>query len=104
MQAHNAAVAETQSDAARLEARTGAGVLGALGAAVGLALLGTGVIAHRMTRSLRSLSAATSAVESGSFKQPIVVDARDEIGDLARSFNAMAARLHQLDETKREFF
>ncbi len=104
MQMRNVAAADAQADAARLEARTWAGVLVALGAAVGLALLGTGIIAHRMTRSLRTLSAATGAVEAGSFREPIPVDAEDEIGELARSFNTMASRLHQMDETKREFF
>jgi signal transduction histidine kinase len=104
MQATQGAVLTAQADAARLEARTWTGVLVALGAAVGLALLGTAVIAQRMTRSLGTLSAATTAVAAGSFCEPIPVTGADEIGDLGRSFNTMTARLRKMDETKQEFF
>jgi len=36
--------------------------------------------------------------------EPIDDSARDEIGALARAFNAMAAQLRRMDETKEEFF
>jgi signal transduction histidine kinase len=97
-------VISAQAEARRLEARTWTGVVIALAAAVSLALVGTWLIAFRMTRSLRRLSKATAAVAAGSFREPIPVDATDEIGALARSFNSMAAQLRQLDDTKEEFF
>jgi signal transduction histidine kinase len=100
---HARAVA-AQAEAARLEARTWTVVLVALGAAVGLALLGTGFIAYRMTRSLGTLSAATAEVAAGSFRRPLPVESRDEIGRLARSFNSMVAQLRQMEGTKEEFF
>jgi signal transduction histidine kinase len=103
-EARHAAILRAQADAARLEAQTWAGVLAALGAALGLALLGTAVVSHRITRSLRALADATKAVEAGSFREPIAIGGRDEIGDLGRSFNRMAARLRRMDETKQEFF
>jgi signal transduction histidine kinase len=62
------------------------------------------VLAYGITRSLRRLSAATTAVAAGSYREPIPDAARDEIGALARSFNAMAAQLRRIDETKEEFF
>jgi signal transduction histidine kinase len=96
-------VVDAQAEAARLEARTWTGVLLALGAAVVLALVSTAMLAHRITRSLRRLSAATTAVAAGSYREPIP-EARDEIGGLARSFNAMAAQLRRIDETKEEFY
>ena len=99
-----ARVVGAQAEAARLEARTWTGVLLALGAAVALALVGTAVLAYRITRSLRQLSAATTAVAAGSYREPIPDAARDEIGGLARSFNAMAAQLRRIDETKEEFY
>jgi two-component system, NtrC family, sensor histidine kinase GlrK len=99
-----ARVLRAQAEVARLEARTWTGVVVALAAAVSLALVVTALIALRITRSLRHLSAATSAVAAGSFREPLPVDGHDEIGVLARSFNAMAARLRQLDEMKEEFF
>ena len=102
--ATHARVLRAQAEVARLETRTWTGVVVALAAAVGLALLATALIALRITRSLRRLSEATSAVAAGSFREPIAADGRDEIGVLARSFNAMAAQLRQLDELKEEFF
>jgi signal transduction histidine kinase len=91
-------------EAARLERRTWRGVLVGLGAAACLALAGSGIVAFRMTRSLRRLSVATRAVADGSFSAPIAVRARDEVGDLARSFNTMAHQLRQVDEMKEDFF
>jgi signal transduction histidine kinase len=93
-----------QREAARLEQRTWTGVIVGLAAAVGLALAGSGIVAFRMTRSLRRLSVATRAVADGSFSTPIAARGRDEVGDLARSFNSMAQQLRQIDEMKEEFF
>jgi signal transduction histidine kinase len=91
-----------QAEAARLEAHTWTVVLVALAAALGLALLGTAVIAHRLTRSLRALSDATTALATGEFR-PLPVEGRDEVAALARAFNAMAERLRELDELKEGF-
>src|SRR5712691_11499867 len=99
-EATHAAVQAAQADAARLETRTWAGVLIALVAALGVALLGTALIALRLTRSLRKLSTATAAVAAGSFREPLKVQCHDEVADLARSFNAMAERLREMDELK----
>ena len=104
MAATHTRVLAAQAEAARLEARTWTAVMVALGAAVGLALLGTAVIAQRMTRSLDLLSSATAEVAAGAFREPIAIQSRDEIGALARSFNSMASQLRQMEETKREFF
>ena len=53
---------------------------------------------------LGTLSAATAAVAAGSFEEPIAVESKDEVGELARSFNAMARELRRMEETKEEFF
>ena len=103
-QATYARVLRAESEVARLEHRTWNGVIVALPTALVLALLATAVIALRITRSLRRLSAATAAVATGSFREPIPVGGRDEVAVLARSFNAMADRLHKHDELKEEFF
>lgn len=102
-EATHAAALAAQADAARLEARTWAGVLIALAAALGVALLGTAIIALRLTRSLRVLSTATADVSAGSFREPIKIEGNDEVADLARAFNAMAERLRELDELKQAF-
>ncbi len=41
---------------------------------------------------------------AGSFEEQIVVDTKDEVGALARSFNTMARELRRMEETKEEFF
>ncbi len=104
MAATHTRVLAAQAEAARLESRTWTAVLIALTAAVCLALLGTAVVAQRMTRSLALLSSATAEVAAGAFREPIVVESRDEIGALARSFNSMASRLREMDDMKRDFF
>jgi signal transduction histidine kinase len=104
MAATHTRVLAVQAETARLEARTWTAVLVALCAAVGLALLGAAILAHRMTRSLDLLSSATAEVAAGAFREPIAVRSRDEIGSLAQSFNSMGSQLHRMEETRQEFF
>src|SRR5262245_806909 len=91
-----------QASASRLEVRTWTIVLGSLGAAFAVALAGAAVIVNRLTRSLRELSAATAAVAEQAYR-PVAVEGRDEVAALARSFNAMAERLRELDQLKEGF-
>ncbi len=104
MTATRAQVIAAQTEAARLEARTWTIVLLAVSAAVGLALLGAAVVARRMTRSLHRLSSATAEIAASAFRDPIMIESRDEIGALAESFNSMASQLRQAEEAKQEFF
>jgi signal transduction histidine kinase len=97
------AARSAQREAARLESRTWTGVLVALGAAVGLAFLAAAVIVLRLTRSLRALSIATSAVATGSFREPVKVEGRDEVAALGLAFNRMAERLQEIDRLKETF-
>jgi signal transduction histidine kinase len=99
-----AALEHARHEAARLEERTWTMVVGALIAAVSAALAGTAAIAVRGTRALRRLRAATASVAEGSFREPVPIETRDEIGDLARSFNSMAVRLHEAETMKEEFY
>src|SRR5437660_12888397 len=92
------------ADAPRLDNSTWSGVRLALGAAVDSELVGIVLTAHRLTQSLQKLSAATAAVAAGSFEEPIAVEGRDEVGQLARSFSAMARELRRMEDTKEEFF
>ncbi|MGH7334770.1 MAG: ATP-binding protein [Candidatus Rokuibacteriota bacterium] len=100
----DAAVKNALAEATRLERRTWTWVMASLGMAVVLALVGSGLVAFRLTRSLRRLSVATRALAEGSFRTPIKISDRDEVGELARSFNAMAQQLRQIDAMKEEFF
>ncbi len=98
----HAAAFAAQADTARLEGRTWTIVLGSLGAAFGVALAGAALIAHRLTRRLRELSVATTAVAERAYR-PVAVEGRDEVAGLARAFNAMAERLRELDQLKEGF-
>jgi len=104
MAATRARVLAAHAEAARLEARTWSTVLIALGVAVGLALLGTAIIAGRITRSLDRLSSATAEIAANEFHEPVAIEGRDEIAALARAFNSMASRLREVEEEKQGFF
>ncbi|MFQ5768025.1 MAG: ATP-binding protein, partial [Acidobacteriota bacterium] len=54
-------------------------------------------------RPVKDLRAATVALSRGEFDRRIDVRRHDELGDLARAFNEMAARLQELDELKSGF-
>lgn len=103
MDAIHVAGLRAQADAARVESRTWAGILAAFGAAVLLVLVGSALLSVRLTRSLRAVSAATASLAGGRFDETVPVRGDDEIADLARSFNLMAARLRELDELKASF-
>lgn len=87
-----------------LRSKTWKAVASAMIVAVLAALAGTAIIAIRMTRSLTRLSDATKAVAEGKFHEPLSIDTQDEIGALAKSFNAMAARLREIDAMKEKFY
>lgn len=71
--------------------------LGAGGAAL---LLGV-VLVRQITGPLRRLSGAARRVAEGDLAQRVPATTRDEIGELAQSFNAMAEALAQQEEARR---
>jgi signal transduction histidine kinase len=99
-----AALGQARSEIEALRSRTWKAVTTAMILAVLAALAGTAVIAIRMTRLLSRLSDATKAVAEGAFHAPLSIDSKDEIGELAKSFNSMAARLREIDEMKEKFY
>lgn len=98
------AAGEAIQRARDLERRTWTAVLVALVLSVAAALGGTAWVAIRLTRSLRVLSAATHDVAMGAFREPLRVETRDEIAELAGDFNRMAAQLRKVETMKEEFF
>ena len=76
----------------RSAARRGTMVL-LIAAALGLAT--AGVITARLTRSLEQLAAAAGAVAEGELGRRVDVYADDEIGRVARAFNAMTDSLRR---------
>jgi signal transduction histidine kinase len=60
------------------------------------------LLAHGMVLPLRQMAAATRAMAGGDYRQRVTATAQDEVGSLARSFNAMAARLEETELQRRE--
>jgi len=58
-----------------------------------LGLLGAAILARRITRPLHRLVEGTVRIAKGDFSQAMVDTSRDEVGDLARSFNEMTGQL-----------
>ncbi len=59
-------------------------------------------LAHGMVLPLRQMVAATRAMAGGDYRLRVTATAQDEVGSLARSFNAMAARLEETELQRRE--
>ena len=70
-----------------------------LAGAVGLAL--GGALAYGLTRPLNQLTAATRGIARGDFAQRVSASSNDEIGELARSLNGMAAALQDAERQRR---
>ena len=82
---------------ARIPALVSAAVAG------GLALGMVQLLAHGMTSPLREMAKAASAMSRGEYGRRVRATSRDEVGELARAFNAMAADLATADRVRRDF-
>jgi signal transduction histidine kinase len=72
----------------------------AVGAGLGVVLLTAG-LSQRMLAPVETLTAAVRRMEAGDLSQRVEITSQDEIGELARAFNAMASRLERLEELRR---
>jgi signal transduction histidine kinase len=70
--------------------------------AIGLGLVTSQLLAHGMTRPLRQMTAAARAMARGDYTREVRATSRDEVGELARAFNKMAADLAAADRQRRE--
>nr|WP_042198412.1 HAMP domain-containing sensor histidine kinase [Kibdelosporangium sp. MJ126-NF4]CEL23387.1 Osmosensitive K+ channel histidine kinase KdpD [Kibdelosporangium sp. MJ126-NF4]CTQ96877.1 Osmosensitive K+ channel histidine kinase KdpD (EC 2.7.3.-) [Kibdelosporangium sp. MJ126-NF4] len=59
-------------------------------------------LAHGMTRPLREMTAAARAMARGDYTRRVRATSRDEVGELARAFNTMAADLAAADQQRRD--
>ena len=67
-----------------------------------LSLVMVQLLARGMTSPLREMAAAASAMARGDYERRVRASSRDEVGELARAFNAMAADLADVDRMRRE--
>jgi signal transduction histidine kinase len=70
--------------------------------ALALALVLVQLLAHGMTYPLREMVAAARGMARGDYSRRVTATSRDEVGELARAFNAMAAELEQVDRIRRD--
>ncbi|TMR91742.1 sensor histidine kinase, partial [Nonomuraea basaltis] len=70
--------------------------------AVVLALIMVQVLAMGMTKPLRQMASAAQTIAKGRYTLRVNATSRDEVGELARAFNAMAADLGEVDRQRRE--
>ncbi|WP_214408529.1 DUF4153 domain-containing protein [Sphaerisporangium fuscum] len=61
------------------------------------------LIGRGMTRPLREMAKAAQTIAKGRYGMRVRATSRDEVGELARAFNAMAADLGEVDRQRREF-
>ena len=76
-------------------------LLGAVGAVIVALLLGI-FLARTISRPIREVTAATKIVAGGDLGYQVPVRTKDEIGELAASFNQMSADLAQATEQRRQ--
>ena len=87
---------------ARYLARTNTAlVLAALGAIIIAVLLGL-FLARTITRPVRDLTAATSALAQGRLSQQVQVRSQDELGELTKTFNKMSSDLENANALRRQ--
>lgn len=70
--------------------------------AILLAVCLGGLLAFTMTRSLRELTEATLEIARGKFGKQVKVRSKDEIGELATSFNQMSLDLEQATKARQQ--
>jgi signal transduction histidine kinase len=72
---------------------------------IAAALLALGMVqllAHGMTSPLREMVDAAREMARGKYDRRVTATSRDEVGELARAFNAMADELAEVDRLRRD--
>ncbi|WP_246046067.1 HAMP domain-containing sensor histidine kinase [Rarobacter faecitabidus] len=70
--------------------------------AMAVAILLTLILARGMTSPLRQMRDSARAMAAGDYSQRVRASSRDEVGQLAIAFNAMATELAQADRGRRD--
>jgi two-component system sensor histidine kinase BaeS len=82
--------------------RVGTAALISAGITVLIALVLGAILARTLTRPLSELTAATKAMAGGQLNQQVTVRSKDEIGQLAGSFNQMSSDLTRNIQTRKQ--
>ncbi len=76
-------------------------LVGAVGATLAALVVGV-FLAQTLTRPIRELTTATKVVAEGQLGHQVKVRSKDELGDLATSFNQMSRDLAQANQLRRQ--
>ena len=68
----------------------------------GLAILLSILFSTRLTRPIKELASAASAISRGEYRSQVAVTRRDEVGDLSETFNRMAKALETHESLRRK--
>jgi len=80
----------------------GLGWLGSAILAVAVGLVAIQLLARGMTSPLREMAAAADAMSRGDYTRSVIASSQDEVGQLARAFNKMAADLGEVARVRRD--
>lgn len=74
-----------------------------VGIAVAISIILVYVFSRRLVKPLKQIKNAAKTIAGGEFGKRLVIKSNDEIGELAKVFNQMAAALENLEEMRRGF-
>lgn len=77
-------------------------LVSALAAAVVAAIIVSIALSVRISRPIGRLAAASGRIASGRYAERVAISSNDEVGDLAESFNTMAASLEATERRRLE--
>ena len=87
----------------RFERKQARGIIAGGGLALAIASLGAALLARSFSRPIQALTDGANAVASGDYNARVASARRDELGQLAQSFNQMAAALEQARRARRQW-
>ena len=73
------------------------------GAAVTIAFILVYIFSLRLSNPLKQIKNAAGRIANGEFEKRLDIKSKDEIGELARTFNQMAGALQNIEEMRRGF-
>ncbi len=76
-------------------------LIGAIGAGSMALLIGI-LLSRQFLRPLTELTSAIKEMKQGNLNQQVQVRTRDELGDLALTFNQMSAEIHRINQQRRQ--
>lgn len=74
-----------------------------VGVAAFISIILAYIFSRRFSKPLKQIRNAAKVIAGGEFSKRLDIDSRDEIGELARTFNQMAVALQNLEEMRRGF-